>query len=141
MLYNTIMKMRQLKGIEYCCEYSIAFCTKYRRRVLSDQMRTALAGSIEASCTDLGVDLLDADIGDNLVKLKISAEPGIGVHRAVKRIKADSSRALRNAYPELRTKVPTLWDNNYLVVAGADIPDDVLIGYVKRQITSQRQKG
>jgi len=45
----------------------------------------------------------------------VSVDPHFGMHRLVKLIKGRSSRFLRQEFPVLRRKLPTLWTNSYFV--------------------------
>jgi putative transposase len=60
------------------------------------------------------------------VYLSAAAPPTLSPHSIVCQVKALTSRALRNEFPEL-TRIPTLWTRAYLVVAGETIsPEEVL---------------
>ena len=47
------------------------------------------------------------------VHLLIEVDPQFGVHRAVKRFKGASSRYVRLEFPELKSRLPSLWTNSY----------------------------
>ncbi len=51
------------------------------------------------------------------VYLAAAAPPTLAPHSIVCRVKALTSRALRDEFPEL-TRIPTLWTRAYLVLAG-----------------------
>lgn len=55
------------------------------------------------------------------VHLIVEVDPQYGVHKLVKVIKGRTSRVLRDEFPWLRSKLPTLWTNSYFVatVGGA----------------------
>jgi REP-associated tyrosine transposase len=60
------------------------------------------------------------------VYLAAEAPPTLAPHSIVCQVKALTSRALRNEFPEL-TRIPTLWTRAYLVVAGEAItPEEAL---------------
>ena len=68
------------------------------------------------------------------VRLLVTCDPQYGIHRLVKQIKARSSRILRQEFPSLKTRMPTLWTNSYFVatVGGATL------GVVEQYVDSQR---
>lgn len=49
------------------------------------------------------------------VHLLVEVDPQYGVHKLVKAIKGRTSRVLREEFPWLKTRLPTLWTNAYLV--------------------------
>ena len=53
----------------------------------------------------------------------MEVDPQFGIHKAVKSLKGYTSRILREEFPYLRTKIPTLWTNSYFVstVGGAPL--------------------
>lgn len=62
--------------------------------------------------------------------------PLLGVHRQVKAMKAASSRALRQEFPSLRSRLPSLWTNSYHVsTVGSLAPAAMIAHYVSAQPT------
>lgn len=51
----------------------------------------------------------------NHVHLLVSLDPQFGVHKAVKRFKGASFRYLRKEFPQLKSRLPTLWTNSYFI--------------------------
>ena len=49
------------------------------------------------------------------VHLLVDCDPQFGIHRLMKLLKGRSSRVLRDEFPWLRSRLPTLWTNSYLV--------------------------
>ena len=49
------------------------------------------------------------------VHLLVGCDPQYGIHRLVKGIKGRSSRVLRQQFRVLRTRIPTLWTNSYIL--------------------------
>ena len=75
------------------------------------------------------------------VHLLLDVNPQFGVHKAVKHFKGITSKILRDEFPELKTKMPTLWTNSYFVSTVGNASLDVVKQYIENQKTSQRQKG
>ena len=63
-----------------------------------------------------------------------------GIHKAVKSFKGYTSRILRQEFPYLKTKMPTLWTNSYFVSTVGGAPLEAVKQYIENQKTSQRQK-
>jgi REP-associated tyrosine transposase len=57
------------------------------------------------------------------VHLLVECDPQYGIHRLVKQIKGRSSRLLRQEFPSLKSRMPTLWTNSHFVatVGGATL--------------------
>ena len=74
------------------------------------------------------------------VHILMEVDPQFGIHKAVKSLKGYTSKILRSEYPSLKTRMPSLWTNSYLVSTVGGAPLDVIKQYIENQKTSQRQK-
>ena len=89
---------------------------------------------------NLSVDILEMEIMPDHVHILMEVAPQFGIHKAVKSLKGYTSKILREEFPYLRTKMPTLWTNSYFVSTVGDAPLEVVKQYIENQKTSQRQK-
>ncbi len=125
-------------NVVYSCKYHVVWCPKYRRKVLVDAVAEKLQILIDEIASELYFDVIELEIMPDHVHLLIEVDPQFGIHRAVKTIKARTSRILRQEFPWLKTKLPTLWTNSYLVstVGSTSLP---IKEYIESQKTSQRK--
>lgn len=65
--------------------------------------------------------------------LLVECDPQYGIHRLVKQIKGRSSRLLRAEFPQLRSRIPTLWTNSYFVATVGGATLDIVKRYVENQ--------
>ena len=67
------------------------------------------------------------------IHLLIEVDPQFGIHHLVKLLKGRSSRILRQEFPWLKSRLPTLWTNSYFVstVGGATLA--VIKQYIENQ--------
>jgi putative transposase len=63
----------------------------------------------------------------------VEVDPQYGVHRLVKAVKGRSSHALREEFPHLRSRLPTLWTNSYLVATVGGAQDAMVEHYLEQQ--------
>ena len=73
------------------------------------------------------------------VHMLLEVDPQFGIHKAVKSFKGYTSRILRQEFPYLKTKMPTLWTNSYFVSTWRCSAGNSK-QYIENQKTSQRQK-
>lgn len=131
---------KMTENIVYFCKYHVVWCSKYKRDVLTGDVKTRLKELILSYAVNIPVDIQEMEIFPNYVRMIMEAEPQFGIHKAVKSLKRYSSRMLRNEFPFLKTKVPTLWTNSYFVSTAEDVPCGEIRKYIINQKTSQRQK-
>lgn len=67
------------------------------------------------------------------VHLVVEVDPQYGIHRLVKQMKGVSSHHLREEFPHLKTRIPTLWTNSYFVATVGGAPLAILKQYVENQ--------
>lgn len=120
-------------GVEYSCYYHVVWCTKYRRPVLLGEIDKILASNIETTCEINGIELVSMEIMPDSVHLVVGCSPRLGIHKAVKRLKAESYGVLKEAHPELKSRLPTLWTNKYLVVTVGGMTKETVDRFLERQ--------
>ena len=133
------MKYKSNNNIVYSCKYHVVWCPKYRRKVLVDGVDSRLEELIIQICQEIQVDIIEMEIMPDHLHLLIEVDPQFGIHKAIKRIKGKTSRILRQEFPHLTTKLPTLWTNSYFVSTVGGAPLEKIREYVANQKTSQRQ--
>ncbi len=119
--------------IAYNCHYHVVFCPKYRRKVLvngvDERLKTILIETIEK----WGQELVELEVMPDHVHLLVGCDPQFGIHRLVKYLKGTSSRYLRQEFPQLKRRLPSLWTNSYFVATTGGITLETLKRYVEGQ--------
>lgn len=90
-------------------------------------------------CQEIQVEIIEMEIMPDHVHLLLEVDPQFGIHRAVKTIKGRTSRVLRQEFPQLKTKLPTLWTNSYFVSTVGGAPLEIIKKYIEGQKRSQRK--
>ena len=120
-------------NITYSCKYHVIWCSKYRRKVLVEEVGQRLKELIVGVASELRVDIIEMEIMPDHVHLLLEVDPQFGIHRAVKNIKGKTSRILRAEFISLRTRLPSLWTNSYFVATVGDAPLEVIKQYIESQ--------
>ena len=142
MVYNTHMNIayKSNNNIVYSCKYHVVWCPKYRRKILTNGIDTRLKELLLEYAANISVDIMEMEIMPDHVHILMEVDPQFGIHKAVKSLKGYTSKVLRNEYPSLKTRMPSLWTNSYFVSTVGGAPLDVIKQYIENQKTSQRQK-
>jgi putative transposase len=138
MLYNHdilsyTIHYKSHNNVVYSCKYHIVWCPKYRRSVLINGVDTRLKTIIQDVCTESHAELLRLEVMPDHVHLLVEVDPQYGIHRLVRAIKGRSSRLLRQEYPWLKSRLPTLWTNSYFVSTVGGAPLEVIKQYIENQ--------
>ena len=120
-------------NIAFSCKYHVVWCSKYRRKVLVEEVEQRLKELIVGVASELRVDIIEMEIMPDHVHLLLEVDPQFGIHRAVKNIKGKTSRILRAEFISLRTRLPSLWTNSYFVATVGGAPLEVFKQYIESQ--------
>jgi putative transposase len=112
---------------------------KYRRKVLVEKIADRLKQIVFLVARETHSEVLELEVMPDHAHLLIEVGLQFGIHRFVKLVKGKSSRLLRDEFPALRTKLPTLWTNSYFVSTAGGAPLAMVKTYIENQKTSQRQ--
>ncbi len=77
--------------------------------------------------------LIELEVMPDHVHLLLGCDPQFGIHRLVKYIKGTSSPYLRQEFPQLKRKLPSLWTNSYFVATTGGVTRETLKRYVEGQ--------
>ena len=118
------------RNVVYSCKYHVVWCPKYRRKVLVNGVDIRLKELIESIATEIQVDIIEMEIMPDHVHILLEVDPQFGIHKAVKNIKGKTSRILRQEFPWLRSRIPTLWTNSYFCSTVGGAPLSIIKQYI-----------
>lgn len=82
---------------------------------------------------DCRAEILEMEVMPDHVHLLCEVDPQFGIHKLVKKIKGRSSRLLREEFPHLKSRIPTLWTNSYFCSTVGGAPLQVIKQYIQEQ--------
>lgn len=126
-------KIRTNNNVVFQCSYHVVWCTKYRRDVLTPEVQERLKDIISGVAVERGAVITSIEVMDDHVHLLVSVDPQFGIHRLVKQFKGRSSRLLRDEFPSIRSRLPSLWTNSYYVGTTGGTQLDVIKRYIENQ--------
>lgn len=135
MLYNVCMrsKFKSNNNITYSCKYHVVWCPKYRRKVLIDGVDTRLKEILQEVATKKQAEIIEMEVMPDHVHLLVEVDPQFGISKLVKFMKGRSSRLLRQEFPKLKSRLPTLWTNSYFVSTVGGAPLSTINQYIENQ--------
>jgi putative transposase len=133
--YTFLMKyeLKTNNNIAYICHYHVVFCPKYRREVLVSPIDERLKTIILETIEKWGQECIEMEVMPDHVHLLVGCDPQFGIHRLVRYIKGTSSHYLRQEFPQLKRRLPSLWTNNYFVATVGGVTLETLKRYVEGQ--------
>lgn len=123
-------------GATFSLKYHIVWCPKYRRKVLVDVIADRLKALLGEKATELGMTIHALEVMPDHVHLFVESDPTLCVAEIANRLKGYTSRVLRQEFPSLRSRLPTLWSRSYY----AGTVGHVSAATVERYIDGQKGK-
>lgn len=137
-LYNVRMDSRYAKnaGAVFSLKYHVVWCPKYRRQVLIDAVERRLKALLKQKADELNMTIHALEVMPDHVHLFIESDPTLCVAEIVNRLKGFTSRVMRQEFPSLRSRLPTLWSRSYYAGTVGHVSEAT----VKKYIASQKGK-
>jgi putative transposase len=120
-------------NVFYACHYHGVWCPKYRRKVLLPPIEERLKQIFGEVCEEHQAEIEELEVLPDHVHLLVSVDPQFGIHRLMKLVKGRSSRLLRQEFPLLKRKLPTLWTNSYFCATTGGAPLSIIKQYIEPQ--------
>jgi len=130
---NPVRTYHRQNSIVWSCQYHLIFCPKYRRPVLIGAIKDALEQFLIQKQDEYGFHLIEYEIMSDHVHLLIEIPPTVGIYSVVSKIKGGSSRALRDMFTELKSRLPSLWTRSYFVASVGTVTLETVKKYIEEQ--------
>ena len=126
----------------YDNKFHLIWVTKYRKKVLKDEVGHRLRDIIRQVCSTEKVDILKGAIGLDHVHLLLEIPPYMSVSRIVQHLKGESSRKLQLEYPMLKKQFwgQHLWAIGYFCATTGTVTDTVVKKYIEEQGKNEEQE-
>lgn len=117
----------------YSCQYHIVFCPKYRRSVLVSGIDIRLKQLFISMQEEFGYKLYEMEVMPDHVHLLLGIKPTESVTDIIGRIKGKTSHIIREEFPSIKSKLPTLWTRGKFVSTCGTVSLDVVLNYIREQ--------
>jgi putative transposase len=132
-LQNSNKKYKSSNHLVYSCQYHVIFCPKYRRKILTDGIDERLKELIIEKQEEYGYEVLDMEVMPDHVHLLLDVDPKIGIYSVITKIKGYTSKQLREEFPALKKRIPTLWTHSKFISSVGSVTLDVVKRYIEEQ--------
>lgn len=113
--------------------YHLVWCPKYRRPVLDGAVGERAKELIYEKAEANGYKVQELEIMPDHVQLFVEAPATESVHRIVNQFKGFLSRTLREEYPHLKKRLPSLWTRSYYAGSVGQMSEATVRKYIQQQ--------
>ncbi|MER3417528.1 MAG: IS200/IS605 family transposase [Armatimonadota bacterium] len=126
-------RYRKNAGCVYTLHYHVVWCPKYRRPVLTEPVAESLKALLYEKATELDVMIEGLEVMPDHVHLFVSAAPTDAPQHLVNQFKGYTSRRLRQQFPALRSRLPSLWSRSYYIGSAGHVSAETIQRYIAMQ--------
>lgn len=130
--------LKHARTCVYNVNYHIVWSTKYRRKVLTNEIADYLKSLFQEIATDKEFEIILAEIGEqDHVHVFVSAHPKISPSYIVKMLKGISGRHMFLKFPEIKDKLwkGRLWNSSFYMETIGSISEEAIKKYIENQNT------
>ena len=123
------------RGYVYSIQYHLVWCTKYKRRVLSDEIENKLKEIIREISKDNNFTIEEIETNLDHIHMLIDCSPQHYIPNIVKALKGVSARLLFKEHPELKSMLwgGHLWNPSYFVATVSENTEEQIRDYIRSQ--------
>ena len=130
--------MRDLDGNAhsvYLLYYHLIMVTKYRRKVIDDQISRRGKEIFEYIATNYGITLEEWSHDKDHVHVMFRAKPKTEISKFINAYKSASSRLLKKEYPQIRKKLwkEAFWSQSFCLLTAGGAPIEVIREYIETE--------
>jgi len=120
-------------GAVYSLKFHLVWCPKYRRPVLVKAVEKRLRELLAEKAEELQATILALEVMPDHVHMFIETDPRWSVSQLTRQFKGFTSHVLRNEFPSLRSRLPTLWSRCYFAGSCGAVTQATLRRYIEEQ--------
>ena len=126
----------------YCIKYHFVWCTKYRRKVLTDTISKSTEAILKTICDTKEWGIVEMVVMEDHIHLFLSTSPFESPTDIIKILKGVSAKQLFAQHPELRNALRrgTLWSPSYYVGTAGDVSSEIIQQYIENQQTQDGRR-
>jgi putative transposase len=133
------MEKQELSSLHHCVfslHYHLVLVTKYRRKVITEEMMERLGEIFDETLKKWECSLIEFNGEEDHVHLLFRCNPNITLSTLVNNLKTVSSRLIRRDFKESISGVyrkPVFWHRSYCIITTGEAPIEVLKRYIEKQ--------
>ena len=130
---SNVVRYRVNAGAVFSLKYHLIWCPKYRRPVLVNGVDARLRGLIAEKAGEIGATIHALEVMPDHVHLFLESDPTRAPAHLAAQFKGYTSRVLRQEFPHLRSRLPTLWSRSYYIGSVGHVSEATVRRYIESQ--------
>jgi putative transposase len=132
-LYLMFSRYRKNAGAVFSLKYHLVWCPKYRRSVLVGKVAKRLESLLKAKCRELEMTVHTLRVMPDHVHIFVESDTRWSVSEITNRLKGSTSHQLREEFPFLKSRLPSLWSRSYYAGTVGSVSEETVKHYIESQ--------
>ena len=130
------------RGYVYSLQYHLVWCTKYRKKVLTDGLDTECREMLQKLAEEYRFQILAMEVMPDHIHLLVDCKPQFFISDMIKIMKGNLARQMFLVHPELKQKLwdEHLWNPSYCAVTVSDRSREQVLAYIEEQKEKEKRK-
>ena len=131
---DNLNKYRRQSHATYDCRYHLVWVTKYRFKVIDQDIEIALKWIIKEICDWKGIEIIEGAVKEEHIHLYLQIPPKYSISDVMQWLKGKSSERLLSKFPALEKQYwgRHFWARGYFV-STVGISDEIIRQYLRKQ--------
>ena len=136
---NTLLYGR---GYVYSLQYHLVWCTKYRKKVLTDGLDTECREMLQKLAEEYRFQILTMEVMPDHIHLLVDCKPQFFISDMIKIMKGNLARQMFLVHPELKQKLwgGHLWNPSYCAVTVSARSREQVLAYIEGQKGKEKRR-
>ncbi len=130
---NPEQRYQKLNTVIWDCKYHVIFTPKYRRPVLKDGIDTRFEELVLEKQDEFGYQVIEMEVMEDHVHLLLYISPDKPIRSTISMLKGYTARVLREEFPSLKTRLPSLWTRSMFVTSVGSVSLETVKQYIINQ--------
>ena len=115
--------------------YHLILTTKYRKKVITDEMCEFLKNKFKDICNNYMIDLEEFNHDKDHVHILFRAHPNTDLSKFINAYKSASSRMVKKYYPSVKEKLwkEMFWTKSYCLLTSGGVTTEIVRQYIEKQ--------
>ena len=113
--------------------YHLVWITKYRYKILTEEMRLRIREIIRQICEQLDVKIIKGVLSSNHIHMFVEIPPKLSVSDFMRQIKGCTSRKVQQQFLELKKQYwgQRFWARGYFCTTSGNVTNETIMNYIE----------
>jgi putative transposase len=128
-------RYRKNAGAVFTLKYHLVWCPKYRKSILGGELAKRLKEVLHVKARELEIVIEALAIELDHVHMFVNCDPTLAPAQVAAQFKGFTSRVLREEFPWLKSRLPSLWSRSYFIATVGHVSEATVKKYIANQKT------